>query len=913
MSTSRNTIKANAKLTRLTIFVGSPGDCIAEHDIVEDVAKELEVLANHHGYTLKIRDWQQVAPDMGRPQHVIFDQLPVTEWDIFVGVLWLRFGMPSGGMNPITCTPAESGTEEEFAAALESYRATGRPRILFYRRTEGPADMSRFDVSQFNLVQQFFKKFETGQPYEGLYKSYATPEEFRKKLREHLLALLVNTGIDVNLDTQALARERKTIDPNIISGWRERLLTTYDVLKLHRISSAYDAGSVLRADRDRVRLHDVFIPQHVSDVTAFVAERLPAPHDLRTAREDELRLLGMLHHRDLQKAKRYNVFNVIGLEKNKRIVLLGNPGAGKSSLLQHRALTWARDSSGRGPIPLLLEMRQYAARVARAREERKPQPTLLEWGGELLGSSVHLPALSEPTLASLLVSGGAVLYCDALDEVFDPALRFSTAEQIAQLAARIPGAQIVVTSRPVGYPDDVLSTKDFSHWMVQDFNADQIRAFLDRWVMAALPDYDDRSNVMARMDSALQIPRVREMAGNPLLLTLMSILARTDELPRNRMRLYAKAAELLLYQWDTSRSLRPISGLDFAYEQKHRVLRELAWQMQNAQLGLGGNLAPLEMVRNVFDDELQADLDRPGDRARGVSLLLETLRERDHVLCHLGGDRFAFVHRGFLEYFCADWLYERVRRSPSTAENDLFDIFNRYARTAVWGEVLGLGTLALAPEVADPMLSRIKDPLLGRGLIPQWLSDAVLLDEKSKARYPRTAAALRSNLKLALSNVRRPRVIVEQLIRFWPDDETHLLLAGMIKDPSLSEELRRVAINRFAPTWPDNDTRSLLITIALTEFGPPSRAAVIKLATLWQDEEIRQTLKDVSIRSDAGKSSASAIHQLAKFWPDDDTKTLLENIAERHDGSHACRAANYVLNTNKRFSKKAESNALVNN
>src|SRR5207244_416227 len=125
----------------------------------------------------------------------------------------------------------------------------------------------------------------------------------------------------------------------------------------------------------------------------------------------------------------------------------------------------------------------------------------------------------------------------------------------------------------------------------------QIQEFLARWVVAALPDHDDRANVTARMNSALEITRVREMAGNPLLLTLMSILARTDELPRDRMRLYAKAAELLLYQWDTSRSLRPIKGLDFAYEQKHRVLRELAWRMQNAQLGLGGNLASLEMVR----------------------------------------------------------------------------------------------------------------------------------------------------------------------------------------------------------------------------------------------------------------------------------------------------------------------------
>lgn len=447
----------------------------------------------------------------------------------------------------------------------------------------------------------------------------------------------------------------------------------------------------------------------------------------------------------------------------------------------------------------------------------------------------------------------------------------------------------------MGYPDEILSAKGFSHWMVLDFNNRQIKDFLARWMIAALRDQDDRSNVSIRMDSALQISRVREMAGNPLLLTLMSILARTDELPRNRMRLYAKAAELLLYQWDTSRSLRPISDVDFAYEQKHRVLRELAWRMQNAQLGLGGNLAPLEMVREVFDDELKADIDRPGDRARAVALLLETLRERDHVLCHLGGDRFAFVHRGFLEYFCADWLYERVRRKPSTAEHDLFNIFNRYARVAVWGEVLALGILALAPEVADPMLSRIDLLPLKRGGVPRWLADGVLSDEKSKLRYPKTAGTLRARLTKAVTEHQRPRIVIDQLIRFWPDDKTRALLARIVQDPTANENTRRIAINQFAPTWRNGETRSMLLAVASEDQGSACRAAVIQLAKMWHDNDTRRVLIEVALRSEGGKVSSSAIHQLGRHWRDTDTENVLNTIVARNDGSKACVAAKIVL------------------
>lgn len=885
------------RLTPLTIFIANPGDCATEKTIVGEVARELEVLANHHGHTLKVRDWSHVSPNIGRPQQVILDQIPVKTWDILVGLLWLRFGTKSGGTNAITGMAAESGTEEEFTSALESAKSTGRPRILFYRRTAGPPDISRLDLAQFNLVQEFFKKFEPGQPYEGLYQPYETPEDFRRILREHLLELLVrNEKPKVEVIAPAIVRDN-AITSEIVSAWRERLLMSYDVLKLHRISSAYDAGSVLRADRDRVRLHDVFVPQHVCDVSAFVAERLPAPHDLARADADELRLLGMQHHQELRKAKRNQVYEVLEADRNKRIVLLGDPGAGKSSLLQHRALTWAHDASSAGPLPLLLEMRQYAARVARARDEQDAQPSLIAWAGELLGGAAGAAPVLEDEIARRLSTAEVVLYCDALDEIFDPDLRRATAEQLLQLSNKMPAARIVVTSRPVGYPDDVLGPFAFSHWMVQDFDKRQVQTFLARWVVAALPDPDDRTNVTVRMSSALEIGRVREMAGNPLLLTLMSILARTDELPRDRMRLYAKAAELLLYQWDTSRSLRPIKGLDFAYEQKHRVLRELAWRMQNAQLGLGGNLASLEMVREVFDNELKADLDHPGDRARGVALLLDTLRARDHVICHLGGDRFAFVHRGFLEYFCADWLYERVRRAPSTAEKDLFKIFQRYARVGAWGEVLGLGILALAPEVADPILARI-DPVLTKRGLPRWLSNATLADEKAKARFPKTAKALHAKIAgeiRAPTTHFSPASILNELARFWQDDETRQFLTSAARERKAHQKVRRTAIGLLAQIWPDDETRSILMTVACEEQGRACRIAIAQLIKQWRDDATKGVLFEVASREQGSKTSAGAINQLVQHWRDDSTRDLLRNIADRNDSTKACLAASRQL------------------
>ncbi len=46
--------------------------------------------------------WPDVTPGMGRQQQVIFEHFPVETWDIFIGILWMRFGIPSGEVDEQT-------------------------------------------------------------------------------------------------------------------------------------------------------------------------------------------------------------------------------------------------------------------------------------------------------------------------------------------------------------------------------------------------------------------------------------------------------------------------------------------------------------------------------------------------------------------------------------------------------------------------------------------------------------------------------------------------------------------------------------------------------------------------------------------------------------------------------------------
>ena len=96
---------------------------------------------------LELLRWETHAyPSMGRPQSVINAQ--IGDYDVFVGILWKRFGTPTGR--------AESGTEEEFRLAFDSWKKTKRPHILLYFYTAPLVPpKSAEEVRQLGLVIDF--------------------------------------------------------------------------------------------------------------------------------------------------------------------------------------------------------------------------------------------------------------------------------------------------------------------------------------------------------------------------------------------------------------------------------------------------------------------------------------------------------------------------------------------------------------------------------------------------------------------------------------------------------------------------------------------------------------------------------------------------------------------------------------
>jgi hypothetical protein len=164
------------KIDEITVFVSSPQDVVEERENLEEIIKEINIIWERQevGMRLNLIKWEtHVYPDMGEyPQDVINKQ--IDDYDIFIGIMWKRFGTQTEN--------AGSGTEEEFESAYKKYQENPDIIKLMFYFNNAPIPPSEIDSQQI-LINEFREKLgDEG----GLYWFYNGPDDFAQKIRMHL-------------------------------------------------------------------------------------------------------------------------------------------------------------------------------------------------------------------------------------------------------------------------------------------------------------------------------------------------------------------------------------------------------------------------------------------------------------------------------------------------------------------------------------------------------------------------------------------------------------------------------------------------------------------------------------------------------------------------------------------------------
>lgn len=387
------------------------------------------------------------------------------------------------------------------------------------------------------------------------------------------------------------------------------------------------------------------------------------------------------------------VLDVLAREKTQ--VVLGGPGSGKSTLMLYLLLGLCDpEGAGKdlpprlhdGPVPFLVELRQYALKGATDFISYLSANTRERYG-----------VAAEPEdLASLFKGPGrALVIFDGLDEVFDPAGRARVIEQFEAFAREYPEARIIVTSRIVGYEAAELKVAGFQHYTLLDFGVAQIRQFVPRWYGFYTWEGDER-DAASLVQRIAESPRLTELAGNPLLLTMMAVIYKHQDLPEQRWKLYERCTEVLLEDWDIKRKsidLKTVLPLDIHIRapQKAEILQRVStYMLEHGQPGRELNAVAYQPLMTILTRYLQEKYNKSQGDAEAIAKgILLHLRERTYILAEVGEGIYGFVHRTFMEYFAASHILAEFNARKSDYAWLTTEVFANWSRDD-WQEVLRL-------------------------------------------------------------------------------------------------------------------------------------------------------------------------------------------------------------------------------
>ena len=418
-----------------------------------------------------------------------------------------------------------------------------------------------------------------------------------------------------------------------------------------------------------------------------------------------------------------------------RAVILGEPGSGKSTLVNYFAVMLAL---GKGEelglvgdwLPIVIRMRDWALH---------PGLGVCEYVRHFAETTLSVKSLPVRFFEYWLGRGRALILLDGLDEVPEAGRRHEFVLRIENFLGQHSQNRAIVTSRPAGYRRDFFRTEEFPHYELLPFDDDRIREFIDHWYDSRVDDPAEAKRRKESLGRAIdQQDRIKLLARNPLLLTIIALIHRYQaRLPKERHKLYDRAVETLLTSWDSNKELSDRTVLKFlALDDLRRLMEGLAyWIHTQGSTGdsEGGTLIDREELIEQLGKEIQALKGVKRYEAREeAKRFVGLIRERSGLLNEQGQDCYAFVHKTFQEYLAAQEIRYRAD------DEDEFEIVLRHIDEHLhdphWREVL----LLLVAEQPKKKAARSIRRVLEQGSeYEKWLHRDLLFAGRCLAEDPK--------------------------------------------------------------------------------------------------------------------------------------------------------------------------------
>jgi len=388
------------------------------------------------------------------------------------------------------------------------------------------------------------------------------------------------------------------------------------------------------------------------------------------------------------------------VEKYLNLRVLGKPGTGKTTFLQHLALQCNHSRFVGHMVPVFITLRNFV-------EESKASQgfSLLKY----IRQEFDTCGISNPsTIETLLQEGRVLLLLDGMDEVLN---QHSTAvlNEIRKFSERYHKSRFVVSCRMAATN---MSLRGFTDVEIAPFSQIQIASFAQKWFAAITKTNTELGKTKsARFMQKLNEPsncEFRRLASTPLFLHLAcSIFQGQEKFPTKHSDFYKEGLDVLLGKWDEARGIeRDEVYRGFLLPQKLKLLSQVAAEtFEKGQYFFTQNV--IEQHIGNYLQQLPNASTEPEEIEQQSLAVLKAIESQHGLLIERSRGVFSFSYLVFQEYLTARKIVTQYSAQATQALEGLVS----HIADSQWREIFLLTTTMLpnADELMQLMKQKINN------------------------------------------------------------------------------------------------------------------------------------------------------------------------------------------------------------
>ncbi len=585
--------------------------------------------------------------------------------------------------------------------------------------------------------------------------------------------------------------------------------------------------------KEAVSLEQIYVSLRVSEEVE--EQELPLEQQWKIFDEKQAKRHKQVTLQPRERAKVTDADRVVA--DYKRLVIVGDPGSGKTTLLKHLALKWCRENlekQERMSIPVPIVLRQLADSKKSIREyidvvfEKYEFPNAKKW------------------IEKDLKQGKCRLLLDGYDELATKESHEKVAEEIEKFIRKYKKVPVLVTSRIVGYHDEL---RGFTKAELLEFDDNQIGRFAENWFRQKNPER--AKSMLAAITSNEQI---KMLARNPLMITIIAIIYEEDrKLPERRADLYQRCVEVLLSKWDIQKQLNN----KFAADKKKFILRKLAFYGHTNNKRI--------MTQEEVRTQILKHFPRLALEEKDLTPFLEEIWQRSSLLRQISMDSYDFLHLSFQEYFTALELTER---------EDATDIILNHLDEPWWEEpiLLYAGIRKDASALIRTIWEKVPEDIFHSNLMlcGKFIVDADFTDPSLKEQFCNELYGLYETGKFSILKDRAIRL----LGRIKPDKITDTIIVNLAGN---DENIRSDAAYALGKIGSKKVIKPLIKALT-DESGDVRLNAVYALREIGNEKAIKPLTKALTDKERHVRNSAASA--LVKISGEKTIKLFLKTLTD---------------------------------